>query len=153
MIKEIINNQLKQRFQQVHTFGQVLSVNNSLLEDIEKHVKGNKEVPYEDIEGKLIEYKKISIQSNLLEQTVNSTILRIIEVYTIAKLGEIEVELDEKDQKFIELTLSNKQIDLFGAENNKLVILNAEFHKAAIDDIKIANETEGKGILSYIVNK
>ena len=157
MIKENLQIQILNRFDQIKTMVKTIQDNESglrpILQDIQKRHSENGDLKGEDFKQELIDFKFKQWESHVINDTVNSITVRIIELYQLAKTSGVELDLNKEDEDFIEGYLKKGKIDLFSAKNGKIVILDQTYYDSIKSDLtsNIGNNNGLDMILSGVL--
>lgn len=106
-----------------------------LTKSIKKRLNEDSNLGYEDFKDELITIEKNFFFDNLLAQNTSKYNVQLSILFQIAKLGEVDLGLDEEDIKILEHTLKT-DFDLFKVTNGEVSYINNDFVKSIIDRIE-----------------
>lgn len=149
--EKLVLQNFKDRFTQVKGIKDHFKKISDKNLEIVKEIKASSEEDSSKFTRELTEFKKNEVTTTLLSQQLQSLVTRVVEYYVIIKGADLELELTDEDEKFLEGFLKEKT-DLFGIEKGELIILNSQYHDVVMETVNNLKEGEAVQIFNYIKN-
>lgn len=156
MLKENLQNTISDRFELMKVIGDSIKTKTEEIKDVVDKVKslkaGNSDLKPSDVSKELKSFRLNQTEIILLNETIKSISVRVAELYKVAKISGMEVDLDERDKSFIENFLSKNKIDLFGVEKGKLIMLDDKYHTLMKENMDKTQKNLEQDILNHIIS-
>ena len=96
-----LKNVFQDRLNQVKSFADVMKIKNEKSIEILKEIQSKPDSSAEEVKTLIIDYRREKTMLVMMQQNIVGIAPRLVELYTLAKISNIDLELDERDTKFI----------------------------------------------------
>ena len=144
-------NTFTDRLNQMKSFSSTMNTKNTEMVDLLKKIQGSPERTVEEATDDVIAYREVATLLVLMQQNVSDIVSRLIEMFTIAKISELDLGLDEKDEKFMISTAESGDLDMFRMEKGEVIIVNKRVHSEIMGKVKQFGEGELESMYKQIL--
>ena len=151
MIESNIKNTIYDRLDQVKEFTKTFE---SYSEDVSGIIKSVQADPKTEAKHKknIQNFREIGMKLELIRQSIASLTSRLVELYTLAKISSIDIELEERDLGFLEHAMKEGSLDLFRVEKGELKIVDEQYHDMAMEQVRNVTKEQSTQVYQYLLN-